>query len=591
MKTFFIATGSAILGVVLGTLLLVFAGGLLLSGFAANVSRPAPLADSMVLELDLRTALPDQAPTSGLNVLLGTPESFIDTILKIEGAAEDERVKGIFIRGSEFGVGSARSEELRDALKTFQDADKFVVAHIQGSYGGGPSAYRSIASADEIWIQPGADLIATGVGFETMFLRGLFDNLGVTPDIQGFYEYKSAASTYIETDYTEPHRESLTELASGLWEAALSDIAEDRALSVEFVRTTLESGPLSAEVMIANDLAQETGWPEDARGAALERAGETAELTYIGSYKAPEPAFGAPTIAVVGAQGAVVTGSSGGSLLSEGQGFASDTIAGALLDAGQDESVSAIVFRIDSPGGSPAASDQIWGAVKRVQDEYNKPVVVSMASTAASGGYYAAAAAEWIVANRSTITGSIGIVGGKIGISEGLARIGVNAKSILIGGEFTGAVSTTAPFTPEQRQLYGEFLKRGYDRFVEVVAEGRKMSIEDTHERARGRVWSGQDAFENGLVDQLGGISTAIAKAKELSEIEAETDVRILFYPLAPEGITIGGPSLVSSASDLQALGKLNDVLSDPAVEAVLMELKAAQSSTMQARIPNYNER
>lgn len=591
MKTFLIALGSAALGVVLGTLLLVFIGGAMISSFASNLNKPAELSETMVLELDLRAAQPDQAPNTGFEVLFGTPQGFIDTIMKIQAAATDDRVQGIFVRGSEYSIGSARAEELRAALKAVQAEGKFVVAHTQGTYGGGPSAYRALSTADEIWMQTSTDIIASGVGFETLFLKGLFDNLSVKPEFEAFYEFKNAVNTYRETDYTEPHRLAMTRLANEVWDISLADIAVDRDLTAAAVLAALEVGPLNTDAALAAGLVDKDGWPEDARDAALARAGDDAELTYIGNYVAPLPPFQAPTIAVVGAQGAVLTGDAGGSLFNEGQGFASDTISAALLEAGADENVSAIVFRIDSPGGSPSASDQVWRAVQRVQTEHNKPVVVSMASVAASGGYYAAAGADWIVANRTTITGSIGIFGGKFGVNDALARLGVNAKTITVGGSFTGAFSTTEGFSDEQRGLVRDWLKRGYDRFIEVVSQGRELSVEEVHERARGRVWSGEDALANGLIDELGGIIVAIDKAKELSEIEAETEVRILKYPLAPDSITIGGPSLVASADDLQALGKLNDVLSDPRLQAILTELQAAQGPTLQARIPNYQER
>ncbi|MDJ0920635.1 MAG: signal peptide peptidase SppA [Henriciella sp.] len=591
MRTFFIALGSAILGVILGTLLLVFVAGAVFSNFASNLNKPAEQSDTMVLELDLRIPQADQAPISGLEALFGTPQGFIDTVMKLEAAAQDDRVKGVFVRGSEYSLGSARAEEVRAALQAVQASGKFVIAHTQGTFGGGPSSYRAISTADEVWMQTGTDIISTGVSFETLFLKDLLDNLSVKPEFEALYEYKNAVNMFQETDYTEPHRQAMTRLANEIWDISLTDIAGDRDLSVTQVRNALESGPLDTGAVLAAGLADQEGWPEEAREAAMARGGEDAQLTYISAYVPPAPPFQAPIIAIVGAQGEVVTGDAGGSLFSEGQGFASDTIASAILEAGQDEDVSAIVFRIDSPGGSPTASDQIWRAVKRVQTENNKPVVVSMASVAASGGYYAAAGADWIVANRATITGSIGIFGGKFGVNDALARLGINARSITVGGPFTGAFSTTEAFSDDQRVQVRAWLKRGYDRFVEVVSEGRSLSAEEVHERARGRVWSGEDALENRLIDELGGINAAITKAKELAEIDAGTEVRVLKYPLAPDGFAIGGPTLISSAQDLKALGELNDILSNPQIKTLLLELQAAQTLSIQARIPSYQER
>ncbi|MHA7901124.1 MAG: signal peptide peptidase SppA [Henriciella sp.] len=598
MKTFFASLGGAVIGSILGLILLVFIGSALIqlaiNDAISSASGPATGQDDgnpIVLTLDLRNSYADQAASTGPEAFFGGGVGFIDVISKLDAAAADDQVKGLFIRGSEFGIGSARSEEYRDAFLKFKAADKFIIAHSQGTYGGGPSSYRAIAAADEIWAQPGTDLIASGLALETLFLRGLFDNISVTPEFEALYEYKNAPNTYEEETYTEPHRLAMTELAESLWNISLSDIAADRGMSVSEVRTALESTPMSAEAMVETNLATQLGWPEDALDAALARAGEDAISISVSSYEAPSSPFGSPVIAIVGGQGPIVTGDAGGSFFQEGNGFASDTIADAILEAGRDEDVQAIVFRVDSPGGSPSASDQIWRAIERIQEEEQKPVIVSMASVAASGGYYVSTGADWIIANRTTITGSIGIFGGKFAIEEGLARIGVNAESIKVGGSFTGAFSTTEAFTDEQRTMVRSWLQRGYDRFTSLVSEGRGLTLEQVDQVARGRVWSGEDALDNGLVDQLGGLTTAIAKAKELAEIDAETQVRIVSYPMSMGSFPLFSSSAGASAQELRALGQLAEAINDPAVQALIMEAEAARSTRVQARMPNFIER
>ena len=598
MKTFFASLGGAVIGSIVGLALLFFIG-LSLIQFAVNdavrsASGPDTGQDdgnAIVLTLDLRNGYTDQAPTTGPEVLFGGGVGFVDIITKLDAAANDDQVKGLFIRGSEFGIGSSRAEEFRDAFLAFQDSGKFIVAHSQGTYGGGPSAYRAIATADEILVQPGSDLIASGLALETMFLRGLFDNLSITPEFEALHEFKNAPNTYEEETYTEPHRRAMTELAESLWRVSLTDIAEDRDMSFDEARIALESSPLSAEQMIAANLATDLGWPEDARDAALERAGEDSVAIKISAYNAPSTPFGSPVIAIVGGQGPIVSGDAGGSILQEGSGFASDAIASALLEAGRDEKVEAIVFRVDSPGGSPTASDQIWRAIERVQAEEEKPVIVSMASVAASGGYYVSTGADWIIANRTTITGSIGIFGGKFAIDEGLARIGVNAETIKVGGPFTGAFSTTAGFTDEQRTTVRAWLQRGYDRFTQLVAEGRGMSLSQVDAVARGRVWSGEDALQNGLVDEIGGLTTAIRKAKDLAEIDQDTAVRIKMFPQTSGGLPFFGASAEASASELKAIGQLADIVNDPEIQALIGEAEAARTSRIQARLPNLIER
>ncbi|MEL6728704.1 MAG: signal peptide peptidase SppA [Pseudomonadota bacterium] len=597
MKTFFASLGGAVIGSIVGLFLLFFVGMAMIQ-FAINdaISSAGPATgqddgNPIILTLDLREGFADQAASTGPEVFFGEGVGFIDVIAKLDAAASDDQVKGLFLRGSEFGIGSSRSEEFRDAFLNFKASDKFIIAHSQGNYGGGPSTYRALASADEIWVQPGTDLIASGLALETLFLKGLFDNLSVTPEFEAFYEYKNATNTYKEETYTEPHRLAMTELAESLWEISLRDIATDRGMSVAEVRTALESSPMSAERMVDMNLATSLGWPEDALDAALARAGGDAIAISVSSYTEPTSPFGSPVIAVVGGQGPIVTGDAGGSFLQEGNGFASDTIAEAILAAGRDDDVEAIVFRVDSPGGSPSASDQIWRAIERIQEEEQKPVIVSMASVAASGGYYVSTGADWIIANRTTITGSIGIFGGKFAIEEGLARIGVNAETIKVGGSFTGAFSTMEGFTDEQRTMVRSWLQRGYDRFTSLVAEGRGLSLEQVDVVARGRVWSGEDALANGLVDELGGLTTAIAKAKEMAEIEADTQVRIVSYPMSMGGLPFFSSSAGATAQELKALGQLADAINDPTIQALITEAESARNSRVQARMPSFIER
>lgn len=598
MKTFFASLGGAVIGSIVGLFLLFFVGMAFIQ-FAVNdalksASGPETGQDDgnpIVLNLDLRYGYEDQAPTSGPEVLFGSATGFIDIVNKLEAAANDDQVKGLFVRASDYGLGSSRAEEYRDAFLKFQAADKFIVVHSQGFFSGSPSAYRAVAPADEIWMQPGTSLVSSGITVEALFFKDLFDELSITPEFEAFYEYKSAVNTFEEAGFTEPHRENYLQLAESLWETSLADIATDRSLPVETVRTFLEASPVSSDEMIAQNFATHSGWPEDARDAAWERVGGDAVHIDIGDYNAPSSEFGSPVIAIVGGQGAIVNGPSGGSLLQEGSGFASDTIAESLLDAGRDEDVEAVIFRVDSPGGSPSASDQIWRAVQRIQEEEGKPVIVSMASSAASGGYYVATGADWIVANRSTITGSIGIFGGKFAIEEAMQRIGVNAETIKVGGPFTGAFTTTEPFSEEQRVRFRDYLKQGYDRFTTLVGEGRNLTPEQVDAVARGRVWTGAEAIDIGLVDELGGMATAISKARELAEIDPESDVRLVTYPMNSGGFAFLGASSGATAQELKALGQLTAVLNDPDVQALMSELEAARGPQVQMRMPSLIER
>ena len=590
MRTFLLSMAGALAAMVIFLVLIVmFFVSVIIS--AASTAPDTP--DNIVLSLDLNTEYSDQAPTSGLAAFSATP-GFTDLLTKLKAAETDKSVKGIYLRGATVGVGSSRAEELREAILSFRNSGKFVIAHTQGTFGvGGPSALRSIAPADEIWIQPGTEVFAAGVTFETEFFKGLFDKIDVTPEIYPFYEYKNAPNSYNETGYTEPHREAMTELAQSLWTASLDDIAKDRGLTVEQVKGALESGPKTSAQMVELKLMDKEGYPEQAEASAKEKAGEDAELVDLATYVPPSLPLKAPAIAVVGGEGAVVTGSAdSGSPFESAPAFASDTVARAILDAGENEKVKAIVFRVDSPGGSPTASDQIWNAIERVQAE-GKPVVVSMGSLAASGGYYVSAGADYIVANRSTITGSIGIFGGKFALEGGFNKLGVTFDTISVGGEFADAYGMDA-FTPAQEAEVKASLKRGYDRFVGIVAEGRHMTYDQVHEIARGHVWSGEDALQRGLVDEIGSFTDAVEKAKELAGIEADQTPRLIYYPHRKTGLEALENLFGVSSETAEAVSALSAIAGDKRTQMLLEELAsvdAVNSGEAQAIIPRIRER
>ncbi|MFN3608595.1 MAG: signal peptide peptidase SppA [Hyphomonas sp.] len=576
MKTFLLSMAGAFTAMIL-FIIVGFFFLFTMIGIAASSKPPHP--DDIVLTLDLNSGFPDQAPTGGLAAFSGTP-GFIDLLLKLKDAESDKSVKGIFIRGADYGFGTSRAEELRQALKSFQASGKFVIAHSQGMFGAsGPSAYHSISAADEIWMQPGTDLMVTGVTFETEFYKGLFDNIDLEPQIYPFYEYKNAPNSYNETSYTAPHREAMEALANSIWTTALADIAEDRGTTPGQLRAVLESGMKPAEAALELKLVDKLGWPEDAEEAAKARAGNAdAEMIDLAMYVAPSKSNSrAPLIAVVGGEGAIVTGgASGSSPFSDAPAFASDVIARAILDAAEDDDIKAIVFRVDSPGGSPTASDQIWRAVERAK-EAGKPVVVSMGAYAASGGYYVSTGADAIVANRATLTGSIGIFGGKFALDGPLNKIGVTFDTVSVGGDFASAWGTSA-FTDTQEAEIKAMLKRGYDRFLGAVGEGRNMTYDEVNEVARGRVWTGEDALGAGLVDELGTFMDAIEKAKELAGIEADVKPRLAFYPRRKTGFEALEDLFGVSAETARAAAVISTIAGDRRTQALLEELAAAEA-------------
>ena len=574
MKTFLLSMAGAFTAMLAFVLLIVAFVFILIAG-ATSSTPPAP--DKVVLSLDLNMEFSDQSAVGGLAAFAQTP-GFIDLLTKLKAAETDDSVKGVYVRGAMIGVGSARAEELRKAFHSFRDSGKFIIAHTQGTYGmSGPSALRSLTAADEIWIQPGTDLFATGVTFETEFLKGLFDKIDVKSEIYPFYEYKNAPNSYNEEAYTEPHREAMTALAESIWNVSLSDIAEDRGLSVDSVRSALESGPKTAQEAVDLKIMDKLGWPEEAEEAAKERAGKDSDIVELAAYTPPSISLKAPLIAVVGGEGAIVTGGAeSGSPFSSPPGFASDAIARAILDAGDNEKVKAIVFRVESPGGSPTASDQIWRAIKRVQEK-GKPVVVSMGSVAASGGYYVSAGADYIMADRSTITGSIGIFGGKFALEGAFNKIGITFDTVSVGGDFADAYGT-AKFTQGQEAEVKAWLKRGYDRFLGIVGDGRGMSYDEVHAVARGRVWSGEDAIDKGLVDEIGGFMDAIEKAKELGGIDIDVTPRLTYYPRRKTGFEALETMFGVSEETARVAYMLGTVANNDRMQILLEDLAAADA-------------
>ncbi len=575
MKTFFASVLGGFIALLLFLAVSIFV-------VIAMIPKAEPPPESIVLEIDLRRPLPDQPANAPPP--FGSSSSFIGMLQNLERAAQDPAVHGVFIRASDMGIGHSRAEELRATIQTLRDAGKFVHVHSQGFLGTSPSAYRSISAADEIILQPGSEIVVSGLSTETLFMGNLFEEFEASAEILAFYEYKNAPNVYQQNDYTEPHREAMLELISDIWDVTVRDIAEDRAYTdVTSLRELLESGPITADRALEANLITQINWPEDAERAALQQAGAGAELVSVFKYQPPYVRYEGPAIAIVGGEGAIVTGGYSGSPFGGEGNFASDSIAEAILSAGRNENVGAIVFRVDSGGGSAIASEQIWRAVERVRNDMNKPVVVSMGSVAASGGYYVAAGADAIFASETTITGSIGVYGGKFALAEAMRRFGVNPSTIAVGGPMA-SIYTLDSFTDEQRELLYAGLERTYDRFMNIVATGRELDESRVREIARGRVWSGTDAADLGLVTNVGGLMDAISYARELANIPEDANSETIFYPEAPTLDEFIASLTGSSASAAANMEDLSVLLQNEQVQMLIQQSQALSSGQTQMR-------
>jgi len=574
MKQFFLT----VLGVFTGLILFLVVIPVVLLTVAVAGSSKSTLPATSVLELDLRDGISDQPSTNPFAAFGGSGLSVTEVVDGLSQAGADSSVKAVLIRLPEGGMTPATADELRQAVLRFRGTGKPVIAHSQGFAPSGAvmSTYMVGASASELWMQNTAGFQATGFSAETMFLGRAFEKYGVKADFEQRYEYKNAVNEYTQSDYTGPHREAMTAWMTSIYDNALGYAAKDRNTTPEALKAVIEAGPYSADQALANRLIDKVGQVEEAEAAVKTRAGKGAEIIEFSKYygeKGARTGSGRNTIAIVGGEGAILTGRGGGGSFGGGATIRSDDTAEAIYDAIEDKSVKAIVFRVSSPGGSPEASEQILAAVRAARAA-GKPVVVSMGAYAASGGYWISSQADWIVAQPSTLTGSIGVFGGKFVLADALGRFGVDLRDLSVGGEYADAFSPSESFTPAQRAAFAGSMDRIYDAFVTRVSTGRKLPAERVREIARGRVWTGSQALPLGLVDQLGGLTEAIAKAKELAKIPADDPVRFKHFP-KPQSTWEAISEMFGVQSEAaKALVTLGGVMADPQAQSVMRRIE-----------------
>jgi protease-4 len=555
----------------------------------AALGSAKPLPSAAVLELDLRSSLPDQDPQSPFLALGGKSLSVMSVIESLRRAETDSRVKGLFVRLPEGGISPGEADELRGAFKRFRAAGKPVFAHSQGLYpsGAAPSTYMLGASADQLWLQPGATLEAPGLASEEMFFKRLFDKYGVKADYQQRYEYKNAVNPYLYDDFTPAHREAQLSWMNAIYQGALANAASDRKKTPVVLKQALEAGPHPAQEAQSLGLVDQVGQVKDAQDALLRRAGRGAKLQNFSDYASSvrrERAGGGPKIAVVFAEGAIITGTNDtASVFGGEQNIYSDDTAKAIYDAIDDKDVKAIVFRVSSPGGADTASEQILAAV-RAAKAAGKPVVVSMGEYAASGGYWISSQASAIVAQPSTLTGSIGVYGGKLALGQTFSHFGVDVRQLSVGGPDAGAYSIGQEFTAQQRAAFAHSIDLVYDGFIDRVSSGRKLKPERVREIAKGRVWTGAQARGLGLVDELGGFYDAVERAKSLAGLKGQ-DVRLkrMTAPMSPFGAL--GRAFSADADSMASLARVGRILSEPQARGVMDRLTEARLRTQGANL------
>ena len=490
--------------------------------------RTAPL----ILELDLADGVLETRPADPLAAVMSRHQPTLPDILAgLRLATEDERVKALVVRIGGKPIDLATVQELRAAVGRFAAAGKPAIAWAEtfGEFAAGNVPYYLATAFGTIYLQPSGELGLTGLATERVFLRGVLDKLGVTMEVGARHEYKNAAEQLTERGFSGPAREAATRIAESVTEQIAAAIAERLNVPADKAADLLNAGPYLAKQALEAGLVDALGYRDEVYAAVRRQVKHDDEpvLLYLSRYQrskdlarrarqltAPRPAV----VALISAVGGIRRGHNGRSPMT-GAAMGSDSITAALRAATADSHVRAIVLRVNSPGGSYVASDSIWREVVRTRNA-GKPVVVSMGDVAASGGYFISMAADAIVAQPGTVTGSIGVLTGKPVISEMLGKAGITTDSVVLGPH-AAMFSTSAPFTEQEWQIVDRWLDHIYADFTGKVAAGRGLTADRVHELAKGRVWIGADAHDSGLVDELGGIDDAARIARTRAGLPA----------------------------------------------------------------------
>jgi protease-4 len=502
---------------------MVSAAGLIFT--ALLVGREPQVSGNSVLLLKVSGDLQELEPGGVIGQIFTAPptvRSVIDTLRK---AKVDTRVTGIIIRPAGTAALWATVLEVRDAITEFRTSGKPVIAYLEQ---GAEQEFYLASACDKVFLMPTASLDLTGIASYELFLRGTLDKIGAYPDVLHVGEFKTAANTFTEKGFTPSHREMAESLNRDLYEQLVRGLASGRRKQEDEIRALIDHGPFLPEDAIRAGLVDDVAY-EDELDDKVVLAKGTPRYTSDTEYRRIRPqSLGlnkGPRIAILYAVGMISTGESS----EEGaQVVGSETMVDALRKVRADHSIKAVVLRIDSPGGSAIASDVIWREVMLTRAV--KPVIASMSDVAASGGYYIAMPAHQIVAEPATLTGSIGVVMIKFAIGGTLDKLGMNMEGVT-SGRYADIYSPVRRFTPDERVKIEAHMQATYDAFVEKAAAGRQMTPERIDAIAQGRVWTGHQAKDLGLVDELGGLQTALSLAKTRAKIDADAEVELVVYP------------------------------------------------------------
>ena len=493
----------------------------------STIGREPQVTSNSTLVLRIGGSLNEMDPGGVLGPFFEGGPTVRGVVAMIRKAKTDKRITSIILKPTGSAALWGKVQEVRDALTDFRRSGKPVIAYLE--YGGEQEFYLATA-CDKVFLMPAASLDLTGMASYELFLRGTLDKIGAYPDALHIGQYKTASNTLTEHTYTTAHREMAESLNNDMFDQLVRGIADGRKKSEADVRTLIDHGPFLPEDALKAGLIDDLAYEDELDDKVKLSSGK---LHYVdmNDYKQVSPgSLGlnrGPKIAVIYATGIIASGKSTYDTTG-GQVAGSDTLVEYLRKARGDAAVKAIVLRVDSPGGSALASDVIWREVMLTKNQ--KPLIASMSDVAASGGYYISMPAHAIVAEPATLTGSIGVVLTKFVIDGTLKKLGMNMEGVS-QGKYANIYSPVRPFSPEERARMVENMQATYDTFVEKAAQGRNTTPERIDAIGQGRVWTGRQAKEIGLVDELGGLDRAVALAKQRAKISQDTEVELVIYP------------------------------------------------------------
>lgn len=469
-----------------------------------------------------------------------------DFWIGLKNASKDSRIEGIYLKIGPLSIGPAKAEEMAESIKKFKNSGKKVIVYSETM---GNLEYMIASFADRVYLNPSGFLMLNGLASQSVFLKRTLDKLGIKAELEHIEEYKTASNTFTEDKFTPAHKEMMNSLMDSIFNTFVNKIAEGRKKSIDEIKSLIDRGPFTAPEALKEGLVDKLLYEDEVLKEVKEK-----NLIKLKSYLKQAKFIGRKKIAVLYAIGSINLGESGIDPIFGGYVMGSETMRRIMKEIEEDNSIKGVVMRIDSPGGSATASDIILRGARNIKEK--KPLVISMSDVAGSGGYWISTESNWIVAQPTTLTASIGVIGGKFNLRGFYEKIGITME-IVKRGKFSDIYSDYREFTPEEREKIKREIRWIYDEFRKRVSNCRKISEDEVDRIGRGRVWTGEQAKSLKLVDQLGGLDEAISKLKELAGIPEKEEVEIVFYPRRKTVF-----EKIFSMADLESSKELKSILS-----------------------------